>query len=111
MTGRLLLLKWVHSAVVFFMLACLLYILYAGITGTLNAILLIAIVTISIEGIAISLNRWQCPLTTLAEKCGAEKGSVTDILLPEAVSRNLFKWSPFIFSAELVLVGIRYFSG
>ncbi len=109
MAHRLLLLKWFHSLIAFFMLACLFYILYAGVTGTFNIFLLVAIVTILIEGAAISLNKCQCPLTTLAEKHGADKGSVADIFMPGIIARNLFKWSPFVFASELVLLAVRYF--
>ena len=92
MAKRLLILKWFHSMIAFFMLVCLFYILYAGVTGTFNVILVIAIATILIEGAAISLNKCQCPLTTLAEKHGAKKGSVADIFMPGIIARNLFKW-------------------
>jgi hypothetical protein len=111
MAGRLRLLKWAHSAVAFFLLACLVYILYAGVTATFNLALFVAVAAIIVEGIAISLNHWQCPLTTLAERCGAEKGSVADIFMPKAVAKNLFKYSPFLFAAELVLLGIRFVTG
>ena len=111
MAKRLVLLKWFHSLIAFFMLACLLYILYAGVTGTFSIILVVAIVTILIEGAAISLNKCQCPLTTLAEKHGAEKGSVADIFMPGIIARNLFKWSPSIFAGELILLGFRYLTG
>jgi hypothetical protein len=93
------------------MVACLLCILYAGVTATFNWLLLIAMVAIFIEGGALILNRWRCPLTTLAEKYGAEKGSVADIFLPKMVARNAFKWWTVLFAAELVLLGIRYFIG
>ena len=111
MTVRLVLIKWFHSIIAFFMLACLIYILYAGVTATFNVALLIAIVTILIEGAAISLNKWRCPLTSLAEKYGAVKGSVADIFMPGIIARNLFKWSPFMFAAELFLLGVRYLTG
>src|SRR4030067_2498118 len=111
MATRLSLLKWFHSLIAFFMLACLIYILYAGLTATFNIFLLVAIVTILIEGVAISLNKWQCPLTTLAERHGAEKGSVADIFMPGIIARNLFKWSPSIFAGELILLGFRYLTG
>src|SRR3990172_1332054 len=107
MAKRLVLLKWFHSLIAFFMLACLLYILYAGVPGTFSIILVVAIVTILIEGAAISLNKCQCPLTPLAEKHGAEKGSVADIFMPGIIARNLFKWSPSIFAGELILLGFR----
>ena len=108
MTGRLLFIKWLHSVIAFFLLACLVYVLYAGITATFNVFLPVAIATILIEGAAISLNKWRCPLTTLAEKYGAQKGSVADIFMPRIIADNLFKWTPLLFAAELALVGIRY---
>ncbi len=93
------------------MLVCLLYILYAGVTGTFNLVLLIAIIAIFIEGIALILNKWRCPMTTLAEKYGAEKGSVVDLFLPAIMARTSFKWFTVLFVAELILLGIRYFIG
>jgi hypothetical protein len=93
------------------MSACLLYIIYAGVTKTLNWILLIAVIAIFIEGIALILNKYRCPLTTLAEKYGAEKGSVTDIFLPAWIARHVFTGSIILFFSELVLLGFRYFSG
>jgi hypothetical protein len=87
------------------------YILYSGITRTFNWVLLIAIIAILIEGLALLLNNGRCPLTTLAEKYGAENGSVTDIFLPNWIARNVFTVSIILFSAELVLLGFRYFTG
>ena len=109
MTGRLLFIKWVHSVIAFFLMACLIYILYAGITATFSVFLPVAIATILVEGVAISLNKQRCPLTTLAEKYGAKKGSIADIFMPKIIADNLFKWTPFLFAGELVLVGVRYF--
>ena len=91
------------------MSACLLYILYCGITRTYNRALLLAISAIFIEGFALLLNHGRCPLTTLAEKSGAEKGSVTDIFLPPWIARNVFRFSAVLFTAELVLLGLVYF--
>ena len=45
-----------------------------------------AAVSIAESAVYASNNR-VCPLTPLAEELGAENGSVTDIFLPEAVSR------------------------
>ncbi|MFC1988551.1 hypothetical protein ACFLVJ_01800 [Chloroflexota bacterium] len=106
----MLIIKLFHSAIAFFMLGCLFYILYAGLTATFNWFLWVTIIAIFIEGGAIAMNNWRCPLTTLAERWGAEKGSVADILMPDIIARNLFKWSPYIFAGELVLVGVRYIS-
>ena len=83
--------------------------LYCGITQTYNWILLLAISTIVIEGLALLLNKGRCPLTTFAEKQGAEKGSVTDIFLPDWIARHVFKVSTALFSVELILLTFRYF--
>ena len=109
MSSRLFSIKLFHSLVFFFMVVCLLYILYAGVTRTFNLVLLIAIIAIFIEGGILILNRWRCPLTTFAEKQGAENGSVADIFLPAVIARNSFKWGAVLFAAELVLLAVRYF--
>jgi len=93
------------------MLACALYILYAGVTAFFNWLLLIAIGSIFIERGALIINRWRCPLTTLARRLGAEKGSVADFFLPTVVARNILKWGMDIFPAELIFLAIRYFIG
>ena len=93
------------------MAACLFYILYCGITRTYNWLLLAAILAVLIEGLALLLNKGRCPFTTLAEKHGAEKGTVTDIFLPDWISRNVFRISTVLFSVELILLAFRYFTG
>ena len=89
---------------------CLFYFLYCAITRTYGWTLLLALSVILIEGLALMLNRFQCPLTTLAQKYGDEKGTVTDIFLPKWCARNTFKLATVLFSAELVLLSIGYFS-
>ena len=112
MVSKLFLFRLFHNLVYWFMIACLIYILYCGITRTFGSILLIALIAVSTEGLVLILNRWRCPLTTLAEKLGAEKGSVTaDIFLPAVVARNTFRVSTVLFVAELALLSVRYFIG
>jgi hypothetical protein len=93
------------------MWGCLIYILYAALARAFNLVLLLALAAIFLEGIALILNKGRCPLTTLAEKWGAEKGSVTDIFLPPIIARNAFRVSAVIFIIELVFLANRYFTG
>jgi len=45
---------------------------------------------VALAGAAIYAgNGFVCPLTPLAERCGARRGSVTDIFLPDWFARNL----------------------
>jgi hypothetical protein len=48
-------------------------------------------------------NGFVCPLTPLAERYGAQRGSVTDIYLPDVVARNLTWSSSAILVAGIVL--------
>lgn len=111
MLNRLFFIKTIHTAIFFFQCACLGYLLYAGITRTFNPLLWIAIGSILLNGWLLLLSQGRCPLTNLAERQGAEKGSVTDIFLPHWIADNIFRVSTVLFCAELVLLAVRYFTG
>lgn len=49
----------------------------------------------------VSANGFRCPLTQIAERAGAERGSVTDIYLPRWFAHNL----PAIHVPLIVLAG------
>jgi len=101
--------KLFHSFIFLFMVACLLYILYCAITRRYDWTLFLALVAMFIEGLALLLNRWRCPLTTLAEKYGAANGAVTDIFLPVWLTRHTFKISTIVVIIELIWLAWGYF--
>jgi hypothetical protein len=101
--------KFIHSILFWLMAFSLVYILYGAITTTYDWALLAAIVIIVIEGLALALNRWRCPLTTLAERYGAGNGAVTHLFMPKICARYVFKFFTIVFAAELVWLGIGYF--
>jgi hypothetical protein len=108
-TKALFYLKLVHTAVFFYMCVCLGYLLYAGVARAFGWLVVVAIASILGEGLALLLNRGRCPLTTLAEKSGALRGSVTDLFLPAFIARNTFRFSTGLFVGEIVLLAVRYF--
>jgi hypothetical protein len=110
-SSGLLYIKLVHTVVFFYMSACLGYILYAVIRPDFGWLLVVAVASIVGEGLALMLNRGRCPLTTLAERQGALKGSVTDLFLPGCIARNTFKYSTILFGGEMVVLAVRYFGG
>jgi len=103
--------KFIHTVIFFFMVSCLLYVLYCGLTATYNWLLLLAIGAIMLEGLALLLNSGRCPFTTLAEKYGVVKGGVTDLFLPECISRHTFRVSTVLFIFALILLGVRFYAG
>ena len=102
--------KFVHSVTFIFMVACLLYILYCAIVRRYDWTLGVALVAIFIEGLALLLNRGRCPLTSLAEKYGAVNGAVTDIFLPDWLTRHTFKIATVLVVIELIWLAWGYFS-
>ena len=111
MNRKVFIVKFVHSLIFWFQLACLIYILYAIIFRAFNFFLIIPIAAIVLNGIALLLNNGRCPFTNLAEKYGAEKGSVTDLFLPDCVARNIFRFCTPFFVLEMIALAIRYFAG
>jgi hypothetical protein len=108
---RLFAIKFVHSFIFIIMVICLFYILYCAIAGRYDWTLLVALIIIFLEGLALLFNRGRCPLTTLAENYGAASGSVTDIFLPDWLTRHTFKVSTTLFIMELIWLAIGYFTG
>ncbi len=111
MTGRIFGIKLIHSLIFFFFVGCLGYIAYAGISRRFDAGLVAAIAAILFEGIVLWLNGGRCPLTRLAEKYGADNGSVTDIFLPQFIARNTFRVSFPLALVEMGFVAFRYWTG
>ena len=108
--NRIFLIKSIHSIIFIFMSLCLLYILYCALARVYDWTLLVALGAIFLEGGVLILNHWQCPLTSLARKCGDPNGSVTDIFLPMWFARHTFKVSTILFAVELILLGVGYFT-
>ena len=65
------------------------YVLYAGLARRSDRRAAIAAAVVAGESLIFVGNRCHCPLTQVAEQLGAEKGSVTDIYLPDWFARNL----------------------
>ena len=111
MFNKLFFIKFIHSLIFWWQATCLGYLLYAGITRTFNVIILAAVGSILLNGLILLINKGRCPFTTLAESQGAERGSITDIFLPDWVARNIFRVAFPFFIAELILLAVRFFTG
>ncbi len=69
--------------------SCMLYVLYAGFTRRSDRRTAIAAGVVAGESLLFAANRFRCPLTQVAERLGAKRGSVTDIYLPRWFAHNL----------------------
>ena len=111
MNIRIIIVKFLHSIVFFLCIGCMAYIAFAAAMKKFDTWLLLAMGSISLEGIILWLNRCHCPLTRLAEKYGAHNGSVTDIFLPPLIARNTFRISLALAIVEVVFLAVRYLGG
>ena len=102
--------KFIHSVLFWLMAFCLFYILYCAITGKYDWTLLTAVVIIFLEGLSLAFNHWRCPLTTLAEKYGAENGAITHLFMPVFCARYVFTFFGVLFSLELIWLAAGYFT-
>jgi hypothetical protein len=106
---KVFLIKSIHLSLFIFMAICLFYILYSCFIRTYDWTLLTAMVVILINGLAIVLNHGRCPLTTLAEKYGAENGAVTHLIVPMFCARYVFKFFTVLFAVEVIWLSIGHF--
>lgn len=65
------------------------YVLFAGFIRRSDRRTALAAGVVAGESVIFVANGCRCPLTQLAERFGAERGTVTDIYLPRWFARNL----------------------
>ncbi len=111
LTTRLFVIKLVHSVIFWFQVACLAYLAYATFAPAIAWPVLIPIGSILLNGVLLWLNHGRCPFTTLAERSGAARGSVTDLFLPGWAARRIFPVSTALFTLELTALAVRHFAG
>jgi hypothetical protein len=105
---KLFILRFIHAAVFIIMVVSLFYILYCAVSRRYDWTLATALGFMFIEGLALAVNRFRCPLTTLAERWGSDHGAVTDIFLPGWLARNTFKIATVMVVVEVIWLAIGY---
>jgi hypothetical protein len=83
----------VHSAVFLVELASILWLVASGLLNRRDRSVAIAAGLVGAEGAVWLANDHVCPLTPLAERHGAARGSVSDIWLPDVIARTIPRWS------------------
>lgn len=81
--------KLVHTLAWFSIESCVLYVLSAGFRRQSNRRTAVAAGVVATETLIFAANGFRCPLTQVAERVGAKRGSVTDIYLPRWFAHNL----------------------
>lgn len=96
--------KLVHSIAFWILSACTVYALYSGVSGRITPWTWLAVVALLLESLVLWRSGWRCPLTVLAERHGALKGSVTDIFLPRWAADRIFPVCGTMYVVAIVLL-------
>jgi hypothetical protein len=99
--------KLVHTLIFWVLSFCVLYVLYCGVSGRVNAWTWVAAGLLLVESVVLGASGWVCPLTILAERRGAKSGSVTDIFLPKRLADRIFPVCGTTYVVGLLLVLAR----
>lgn len=95
--------KAVHSAIFLIELTCIGWLIASGAMGRRDRSVAAATTAIGVEVGVFLANGGTCPLTPLAERYGARRGSVSDIFLPDALARTLPIWSSALLAIAAAL--------
>jgi len=95
--------KAFHSLAFGVIQTAIFYLLYQGLKRESDMHVSIAFTVATGEIIIYAGNGFHCPLTKLAEKLGAESGSVTDIFLPKWLAANVARIYVPLFALGLAL--------
>src|SRR4030095_11041365 len=101
------LVKIIHTIAWAFFGGATLYVLYAGITGTINRWVWMAIGAVLFEAMVLFVNKWTCPITPIAARYTDDRRHNFDIYLPEWLAKHKKTIFTILFVIGLVLVILR----
>ncbi len=104
MSKTVFFIKFIHSILFFLIGICTIYVFFAALLDNVTGLTWLAFGIAVGELLALVLNNWRCPLTDLAERMGAEVGSVADLFLPKWLSDHLFTIFSIVFAATCLLL-------
>jgi hypothetical protein len=102
--------KLVHTIIFWLFSGCVVYALFSGLADRITIWTWLAVGLIVMEGVALMLAGWTCPLTLLAERQRAARGSVADIFLPKWFADRIFPICGTTYGVAVVLIVFRMLS-
>lgn len=101
--------KVAHTVIFWFLTLCVLYALFSGVTDRVTTLTWVAVSLLLLESVVLAASGWTCPLTLLAERQGARRGSVADIFLPTWLADRIFPICGTLFGVALIAIAWRVF--
>jgi hypothetical protein len=107
MTITIFQIKLVHTVIFWVRSVCVLYSLFSAVADRITIWTWVAVGLLLVESVVLVVSGWTCPLTILAERRGAEHGSVTDIFLPRWLADRIFPICGTMYGVALVVLAWR----
>ena len=105
---RLAAVRAVHTAIYGVMTAATAAVAYAAITGDRGGWLWLSLGLVTLESVVFVGCGLKCPLTGLAVRYGARRGSLFDTFLPERITRHTFTVFAPIILLSLAMLSARW---
>jgi hypothetical protein len=102
--------KLVHTLVFWVLSWCVVYALLTGLADRITVWTWVAVGLVLVESVVLAVSGWTCPLTILAERRGALRGSVSDIFLPRWFADRIFPICGTLYVVALVAIAWRMVS-
>ena len=104
---KLLIIKLIHTFIWAFFVAVIFYVLYSGITNTVNEYTWVCIALVIGEGLTLLVFKMFCPLTLIARKYTDSQNDNFDIFLPNWLAKHNKLIFTSIFMIGVVIVIYR----
>lgn len=109
-SSKLLLVRLAHTVIWAIFASMIMYILYAGIAGSVTTGVFVCIGAVIVESSVLVLCGWRCPLTILAYRYTEDRSSNFDIFLPAWLAEHNKSIFGILFLIGLLLVAYRVVS-
>lgn len=96
--------KLVHTVIFWILGLGTVYALFCGLADRVTTWTWAAVALLFVESVVLAVSGWTCPLTILAERRGALRGSVTDIFLPKWLADRIFPICGTMYEVALLLI-------
>ena len=95
--------KLAHTLIFFLVSACILYVVYCGMTGKTNRYLIASLGIVLAVGAIYAINGFECPLATIVHQLAGRR-DVPDIFFPDWFANKIMSVSTAIYLLGVVLV-------
>ncbi len=99
--------KLVHTLIFWLLSLCVAYALFSAVADRITVWTWVAVGLVFVESVVLAVSGWTCPLTILAERRGAVRGSVTDIFLPTWFAHRIFPICGTLYLIALLVIVLR----